>query len=607
MMMTPVFGEFLHRATRHITAATCSPADLPGETGDAVTRELSRLVTTLARYLGDLPLPDEFDPALNPALKPEVRAASEARQALQWAAASLLPEPAVTAGTPDADDHPAVRHLSAAADLLAAGRDLLHTHFTGPPSIQTARTDWAAVILSWPVSSALISEVAACARRLAPWAAQLPVTGPDEPGRSAAAAAAGLRTGSRWLWRAGAAVYGAQEDPPSAEAMQLLAAVPLNIPPAAQPPGRPELVPQLCEGITITAERLRHATRAFAATARWAPEATSVSWRRDALASAITTHSSVFILRMLAQRARQLGLDPAIQAELRTAAMTMNTVWPAWYKVAREWDIITTGQHPPGSLTPVAAEIGELALRTGRLARRDPHWTPARTGLGLIRDPATLAPARGDVPAVLAAVHHAADAIGRIADEDRLAVRQAAFDGRLYVPAGQLPARDQIPYQHAPIGWPRARRLLSTYTAAIEATARTISTLDGLAVTMSTTSRSLSQTRALAAQPIRNDLAAPRVQSLEQDTHHSAQPEPGALGQVIRDLAISEPATLLRAAAIDQAADALTAEAKAQSQRRAAALDIFADRDGQAPRAEEPPGMDTTRFRGSSRQRMSAR
>ena len=234
--MTPIFGEFLHPAARHITAAVSSPADFPDETTGAVTRELGRLVTTLARYLGDLPLPDEFGPALNPALRPEVRAAGEARQALQWAAASLLPEPAASVGTPDADSHPVVRHLSAAADLLAAGRDLLHTHFTGPPSAQTARSDWAAVILSWPVTSALISEVAACARQLAPWAAQLPVTGPDEPGGPAAAA--GLRTGSRWLWRAGAAVYGAEEDPPSAEAKELLAAVPLNVPPAAQPRGR---------------------------------------------------------------------------------------------------------------------------------------------------------------------------------------------------------------------------------------------------------------------------------------------------------------------------------------------------------------------------------
>ncbi len=570
-MMTPVFGEFLHPATEHITAAVSSPADLPDETRGAITRELSRLVTTLARYLGDLPLLDEFDPTLNQALKPEARAAGEARQALEWAAASLLPDPAVSAGTPDADHHPVVRHLSAAADLLTAGRDLLHTHFTGPLSAQTARSDWAAVVISWPVTSALISEVAACSRRLAPWAAQLPVSEPDEP--SGSAAAAGLRTGSRWLWKAGAAVYGAQEDPPSAEAMQLLAAVPLNVPPAARPRSQREPVPQLCDGITVTAERLRHATRAFAATARWAPEATSVSWRRDALASAITTHSSVFILRMLTQRARQLSFDTAIQAQLRTAAMVMNGVWPAWYKVAREWDIITTGQHPPGSLTPVSAEIGELALRTGRLARRDPHWTPARTGLGLIRDPATLAPARGDILAVISAVHHAADAIACIADEDRLAVRQAAFDGRLYVPAGLLPARDQIPYQYAPVGWPRARRLLATYTAVIDVSARAVGTLDNLAATMSTTSRSLSQTRALAAQPIRHDLTAPHMQSLEQDTHHSGQPVPGTLGQVIRDLSISEPATLLRAVALDQAADALTADAKAQSQRRAAALD----------------------------------
>jgi hypothetical protein len=574
MMMTPVFGEFLYPATEHITAAVSSPADLPDETTGAVTLELSRLVTTLARYLGDLPLPDEFDAALNPALKPEVRAAGEARQALQWAAASLLPDPALSAGTPDADHHPMVRHLSAAADLLAAGRDLLHTHFTEPLSAQTARSGWAAVIISWPVTSALISEVAACARRLAPWAAQLPVTGPDEPGGSSAAAAAGLRTGSRWLWRAGAAVYGAQEDPPSAEAMQLLAAVPLNVPPAAWPRKQPEQVPQLCDGIIITAERLRHVTRAFAATARWAPEATSVSWRRDALASAVTTHSSVFILRMLAQRARQLGLDAAIQAELRTAATLMNTVWPAWYKAARQWDVITTGQHPPGLLTPVAAELGELALRAGRLARRDPRWTPARTGLGLIRDPVTLAPARGDILAVVAAVHHAVDAIARIASEDRQAVRQAAGDGRLYFPAGLLPARDQIPYQYAPIRWPRARRLLATYTAVTEATARTIGTLDDLAATLGTTSRYLSQTRAPAAQPARNKLTASQLPALQQDTQNSAQRAPGILGQFIHDAAITEPAALLRAATIDQAADALTAETQAQSQRRAAALDI---------------------------------
>ena len=224
-------------------------------------------------------------------------------------------------------------------------------------------------------------------------------------------------------------------------------------------------------------------------------------------------------------------------------------------------------RSPPKSVT--------WSLRTGLpgpRATRD--WTPARTGLGLIRY-LYLAPARGDVLAVLAAVHHAADAITRIADEDRLAVRQAAFEGGSTFPLCVLPARDQIPYQHAPIGWPRARRLLATYTAVIDE--------------KQPRDQHSRQPRLhhehpeplpepdpglrCPAHPERSGNTS-LVPSLEHDTHHSVQPERGALGQVIRDLSISEPATLLRAAALDQGVDALTADANAQSQRRAAALDI---------------------------------
>jgi len=42
-------------------------------------------------------------------------------------------------------------------------------------------------------------------------------------------------------------------------------------------------------------------------------------------------------------------------------------------------------------LTPVAAEIGDLALRAGRLAYRNPQWTPACSHASLTRDPADLA------------------------------------------------------------------------------------------------------------------------------------------------------------------------------------------------------------------------
>src|ERR1039457_2533477 len=237
---------------------------------------------------------------------------------------------------------------------------------------------------------------------------------------------------------AGAGVQAAQRHPVPTETRQLLAAIPANIPPAPRPLHKREPVPGLCEGVTITADRLRHAALTSATRARWSPDTTSVSRRRDALASAITTHSSAFILRMLAQRASQLDTDPAIQAQLHTAAAAMNRAWPAWYHVVRQWDVRSTGFHQPGSITPVAAEITDLALRTGRLARRDPHWTPARTGYGLIRNPASLAPTGipppgMDIPIVLTPVHHAADAIC-IAAEDRDAVRQAAADNRLYMP-----------------------------------------------------------------------------------------------------------------------------------------------------------------------------
>ncbi len=163
-MTTPALGEFLGPAAGHLTAAVSTPGGLPDDARGTVTRELGRVVTALARYLRDLPLPDEFDPALDPALKPEARADAEARQALQWAAASLLPDPAPPEDTGTGDLHPAARHLAAAADLLSAGGDLLHTHFTGPPAAHTARSYWAPVILSWPVTNALVTEVAAYAR-----------------------------------------------------------------------------------------------------------------------------------------------------------------------------------------------------------------------------------------------------------------------------------------------------------------------------------------------------------------------------------------------------------------------------------------------------------
>jgi hypothetical protein len=577
--VTPVFGEFWRPAAEHITAAVSSPGEVPADARRAVIRELGRLAGTLARYLGDLVIPDEFDPALSEPLIPEAGAAADAKLALRWAAGSLRPDAITTEDTGAGDGHPVVSHLSAAADLLAAGRDLLQTHFASDPSGARIRTSyWAPVITSWPVTAALLADLASHLRQLAPWAAHLALTGTQDPGAPTSDSLA-LQAASRWMQIAGAGVQAAQRQPVPAEARQLLAAIPANIPPAPRPPDETEPVPSLCEGVTITAERLRHAALTSAARARWSPDTTSVSWRRDALASAITTHSSAFILRLLAQRASQLGAGPAIQAQLRTAAAAMNRAWPAWYAVARQWDIISTGFCKPGSITPVAAEVPDLALRTGRLARRDPHWTPARTGYGLIRDPASLAPTSDDITIVLSAVHHATDAITRIAAEDRDAVRQAAADNRLYMPARLLPpghGTSNQHYEYAPVPWLRARRLVATYNTAIQASIQITGSLDDLAAITGAPSRHLGHARAFCAtQPTQDEPAPHELRDIERHARQAAaQAQPASLGEVVHDLAISEPAALLRAAAIDEAARALTAEAKAQSQRRAAATDL---------------------------------
>ena len=569
--VTPTLGEFLHPAAAHLTAAVSSASDLPYDARDAVTRELGRVVTTLARYLGDLPLPDEFDPALDPALRPAARAGAEARQALQWAAASLLPDPVLPEDTGGGGRHPVARHLADAADLLSAGRDLLHTHFTGTPSAHSARSYWAPVILSWPFTDALLTETAACARLLAPWTAHLSVTGPSQPGEPAGQRHPQACTSP-------AAGYGQPVQPSTRRTRDPSLARgpraddrhpaerPARRPPAHEARASPPAVPG--HHRSPPSGSVTQPGHSLAAPAGH-PKRTSLSWRRDALASAITTHSSAFILRMLTQRAEQLGLDAALQAQLRTATTAMNMAGSTWYKTARQWDLITTGQYPPGSITPVAAEIGELALRTGRLARRDPHWTPARTGLGLIRDPASLAPTPGDFPAVIAAVHHAADAIVRVAAEDRQAIREAAADRRLYLPARLLPAKHQTPYPHAPIPWPRARHLLSTYTGAIQATTRALATLDTLATTTTASSQILSRIRALSPAP--STQQRPPTHAHKDRTRHARSPPVPSQAPSLKPSKTSPsatPQTLLRAAVIDQAARDLAARASAQAQRR---------------------------------------
>jgi hypothetical protein len=303
-------------------------------------------------------------------------------------------------------------------------------------------------------------------------------------------------------------------------------------------------VRELCERIPLTAERLRYAAFTVAAHARWSPASGSLSWRRDALASAITSHASEFILRTLAGRALQLGLEPAFRARLQDAAHAVAQAWASWRAVAGQWDIVTTGTNRGAGLTPVATEISDLVLRIGRLAYRNPHWTPDYGDASLLRDPADLAQAPGGIVTVLAAVHHAADAISRIAGTDHQAVLDAAATSRLYVPTRVLPENYDIPHPYAPAPRAHSSAVLDAYHTAIDATMRSTAALDHLATAVDAPSSLLTVARRASA----------TVQHHQPRQHHQQQaaqppvvtPVPGRTEQALRKLRIRDPALLLR-------------------------------------------------------------
>jgi hypothetical protein len=558
--MTPVLGDFLRPAGEHIAAAARYGGELPVPVKRAVITELDRLVARLARYLDDLALPADFTPEST--TDPAIRAALDARIALHQASASLQPAAAAALEGRADNRHPAVQHLSSANSYLAAGRDLLQTHFTtGPAGDRIGTSPWAAVITSPPVTGAVLTEFAGTARRLAAWTARLATAGSPYAGLLAVAYRA-LHITSRWLHTAGVSVQRAQRhDPTPPNAHRLLHAIPANIPPPRQPPCDAETIAELCAGITTTAGRLRRVTQAFATRARWSPAANSTSWRREALASAITSHASELILRTLAKRAVKLGVDPAVPRGLAAAADASAQACAAWRAVTRQWDVISTGTAPT-AISPVAAELDDLVLRTGRLAYRNPGWTPRATDASAVRDPAGLAGTSTDLAAVVAAVHHAADAVGFVAIHDGRSVLAAAGDCRLYLPTRLLPEDFDIPGPYWTAPAEHKNELLGAYSAGADASLHAAIALDDLASTIGSPSVSLAAAHVSVSPPV----TLPKSPHLadQRDVPHPAR----QLQHLLRSRQITNPDMLIRAAAIDEATRELLVQAATNSRHR---------------------------------------
>jgi len=573
-MMAPVFGDFLAQAQDHVSAAVSVHEELSDDAKNGVIRELDRLITILARYLGDMAPAGEFPQGPSEeGPSGGMRAVLDARIALRRSA-QVLHGAARSMSDGDAGDvHPAAWHLAQAAVQLAAGRDLLHTHFSNDPftGARIRTSTWAKVIHSQPVTDALLGQIGGVAAKLAPWMVRLSLESP--PG-SAMPAVAGLtfHDSGRWLWAAALRLETrSHQRAPGGEGQRVLAAIPANLPPAYRPLTAETTVPGLCEVVISTAARLQYGAVAFARTARWSAQATSASWRHDALAAAITADSSDVIIRGLARRAASLGLHPAIQAHLENGARALKLACTAWRAITGEWDLLSTGTHKRAGISPVAAEMDDLVLRIGRLAYRNPGWTPACGDASLARQPADLAPDADTIPALLAAVHHATDTLTHIAVTDQRCVRQAAADHRLYIPTRLLPEDYDIPHHYTPAPRSRMTALLDGYRLAVKTCTAATTALDDLAFAAGATSRVLAAVHTAPAgtkcqAPAPGQVQADRTRDLVSTRHQPVTPaQPGRIEEMVHDFQLTEPALLLRAAAIDEATRDLLAEATAKA------------------------------------------
>jgi hypothetical protein len=132
------------------------------------------------------------------------------------------------------------RRLVAAAGALAAGCDLLQSHFaTDPDGGQLYRSEWALVIVAQPFRRALLDEIAALAQQAASLTA-----GAGTPAGVSGEARSRLGLAGQWLWRAGAAVRDVYRlEPVGVAERELLHAMPGSALPPRCVPDRTEPVP----------------------------------------------------------------------------------------------------------------------------------------------------------------------------------------------------------------------------------------------------------------------------------------------------------------------------------------------------------------------------
>jgi hypothetical protein len=217
-------------------------------------------------------------------------------------------------------------------------------------------------------------------------------------------------------------------DPGAARACrQLLRAAPPGILAERRTPSQAENPAELCKAIEASAERIRLLTWQPEPVRRWLPSPSVATLRWSASTAAITARIAAEILACLATRPRPL-LPGISELTMTNAANAMSTSWNAWRHAASTSAMLTdaVAWHSP---PPLRDDLTDLMIRMGRLAYANPLWAPTARRRAALKAPDQLTPGPAELRTVLAAVHHAADALARVASMNQAALSTSSDAG----------------------------------------------------------------------------------------------------------------------------------------------------------------------------------
>src|SRR5216683_2561599 len=207
-----------------------------------------------------------------------------------------------------------------------------------------------------------------------------------------------------------------------------------------------------------------------------------------------------------------------------------------------------------------AAGASDLALWTGRLAYTDPQWTLASGPSHQARSPQRLAPEPNDVPCVVAAVHHACDAVTRMAHADREQIRAAAGAERILVATQAPPDIWDIPIPFVPAPPKRTDAILTLYDYTGTASTKATAGAAHAATAIQAPSRVLATARS-ATDARRQDAPGPASDAaIEPSLEGQRRDLPGRVERTLQGLGVTSPELLRRGAEIDRAGERLIIE-----------------------------------------------